>query len=764
MPDIDIDFESGEHGRDLVKEYLRTVYGHDHVADIIAYQTFAPKSVIKSVAQTQDFNFKALERVTDSIDDLDRNLELIATTNEVVAEFKKDYPEIWKHCLRLEDQILRDTKHAGGVLITPKPVTTYMPTQLGTDEQSVVTAWSDRIEFPIVSDYGFMKWDVLGVKSLNKQQYAVDLIADAYGDKVEPNSLAALRDPAASEQTTIDGFVKGLTVGIFQFGGRGITQLLRHIKPDTVTDISVANALYRPGPIKIAFEYGDRKQGKVPVTYWHDSLEPLLEETLGLIAFQEQVMEITKALGNFSGGEADSMRKAISKLYRLPGDEARNFMQQFFEMWMQGCRDNHIKDRDAREIWERILEFAGYGFNRSHSSSYGLQAYQDMWLKTTYPLALYASVLTYEKKQKRDDQIAFLKATIREATAFDIEVDPPDINRSDRGWTVLPKKNRLRYGFVSIDGIGAAIADEIITNKPYKSLKDIHRRAPGVNSGGLLALAKAGALDRFDDREYLLGRTNRFDDGRRMFDIQMTCGCKKVRTVKFLEDDDEEEKILRTMAKVHCSRHEGSKIVEYEERDGTQPVVQYIKEHEGAYPEDAELAAAETMAEMETQTLYLPITLETKAHQYNEFIERKIFTEQEFDALPAKPPMQGKKHGMRCPCKACKDAAVVVGGEITNITTTHTKKTKEEMAFLDVAFGANQWSLTLFPAIWRQYQQLLNDGTLFLFSGHKDDFREPPSIIVNDVADVYELAEREDFNPDGKQNVKKVKRASKTRA
>ena len=1031
MPDIDIDFASGADGRELVKEYLRIVYGYDHVADIIAYQTFAPRSVIKAVADTQDFDFRTTKNVTDSIGDLERDLEQIAATNEVVHEFKEGNPKIWKHCLRLEDQILRDTKHAGGVLITPRPTTYYMPTQIGNDERSVVTAWSDRAEFPIVSDYGFVKWDILGVNSLNKQQYAVDLIREHYGDEVEPNQLPALRNPYESDPATIEGFVKGLTVGVFQFSGRGITQLLRHIKPDTVTDISVANALYRPGPIKIAFEYGDRKQGKVPVTYWHDSLEPLLSETLGLIAFQEQVMEIVKALGGFTGGQADSMRKAISKLYRLPGGEARKFMQQYFDQWMQGCRDNGIRDTDAQEIWERILEFAGYGFNRcvtgdtqvirssgnqyqpsettiadlyeawnsktpvgkkyrsqgvrilqmsedgrvrpercvgvhyqgskpvykittdsgnsikvtsnhrmlmadgsyqrcdeleigdylvadvgeyeetireyvankysgvathagiqgwgvgkdnvayidgrkvaldqarevvrqradgacercgrrvqtkkhalefahlhsleecdedyseynspgniehlcnschkrldwakgervvrwkkgrptyydeivhieyvgeapvydlemdtpdhnfianglvshnSHSSSYGLQAYQDMWLKVTYPLAFYASVLTLEHKSNRDDQTAFLKNALRETQAFDIEADPPDVNRSDRGWTI--DNERLRYGLVSINGIGEAAANEVIKHKPYKSFAKFQQKLPsGFGTGSYLALAKAGAFDGLEERVFLLGKTPKWDTSTiAKFSIEMTCGHKKTKTVKTKPGEELEDQIMQAMAALECKHHPDARIKEAKRDEAMQPVVQWLKEHPRQVPEPVTAPDQRELVALEEEALYVPMTLTSQAHQYNEFIERKIYTEQEFDELPAKPQRQGKKHGRYCSCKACASAAVVVGGEVTNISTTKTKKDKEEMAFVDFAFGANQYSCTLFPAIWREFQGTLRNGTLFLVSGHKDDFRDPPSIIVNEIVDVYELAEAENFTPNGKTKTRK---------
>ena len=183
----------------------------------------------------------------------------------------------------------------------------------------------------------------------------------------------------------------------------------------------MANALYRPGPIKVAFEYGDRKQGKKPTTYWHESLKPVLIETLGLIAFQEQVMEICKVLGKFTGAQADFMRKAISKLYRLGKEEAQREMAPFKEQWMKGCRENGLSDAEGELIWEYILEWGGYGFNRSHADSYGLQAYQDMWLKIHYPLAFYASLLTVEQKAKREEQRDFFKTVLREARYFNVE-------------------------------------------------------------------------------------------------------------------------------------------------------------------------------------------------------------------------------------------------------------------------------------------------------------------------------------------------------
>jgi DNA polymerase III subunit alpha len=744
LPDIDLDFQSDRRAE--VKEYLAAKYGHDHVADIIAYQTFAPRAVINAVGATQDLNPAYLKEITETIGDTERGLEKIAKDNPVVAEFKKKQPEVWKHCTRLEDQLLRDSRHAGGVLITPKPITHYMPTQLGSDEESTVTAWSDRADFPIVSDYGFVKIDVLGVAGLEKQELAVKLIEEHFDIRIEPNDLPALRDPYATDQDVIDAFVRGMTLGVFQFSGRGITQLLRHIKPDNSIDLAVANALYRPGPIKIAFEYGDRKNGKIPERdwYWHDAVEPVLRETLGLIAFQEQVMEICKVLGNFTGGEADNMRKAISKLYRLPGDKAREFMETWREKWMQGCRDNGLDDLAATKIWEAILEFASYGFNRSHSASYALQAYQDMWLKVRYPLAFYAALLTVEKKNKAEDQIKFLRGVMREARVLDVDILPPDVNRSDRGWTI--DGDKLRFGLVSIKDMGGKAVDDIKVvrhNRSFKSYEDFVARMPSSFSvTSNVALVKAGAFDSIDDRRRLLSRTRKEPEGRAHLKLAMSCGCKKTKLVKYA-DGDLESAIEETLESIQCKKHPDADVAEWKQDDPLHFVAQHIKQH-GEAPDDAIEIDDDEIIALEEEVLNLPMSIGHTMANYHDFIAERIWTEEEFDALPPKPKKKGKQHGAFCNCDACEAAFCTVGGEVVNIKVITTKRSQEQMAFVDVAFGVNQWSLTFFPYIYKQCSRLLMKPTAFLFKGHKDDRGQ---MIVNDMADVIKVAEAEGWEP-----------------
>lgn len=755
MPDIDMDFEGGELGRELVKEYLRIVYGHDHVADVIAYTTFTPKVTLKELGSVFDLNKNKVKEVIDTIGDIERGLEKIASINPVVGEFKEDHPDLWVHALRLEDSIKSDSKHAGAILVTEKPVNRYLSTQLGKDEKSTVTSASDRIGLPVVSMYGLIKYDVLGVTALNKQQLAVDLIAEHFGDIVEPNDLPPLRDPNDVEGNVMDGFIKGTSVGVFQFGGRGITQLLRHIKPQNTTDIAVANALYRPGPIKMAFEYGDRKNGKMQWELWHESLEPVLGLTYGIIAFQEQVMQICRMLGNYTGGQADGIRKAISKWYRLGKDVCIEKLREegYEELWMQGCRDNGITDKDAWYIWEQILEFAGYGFNKSHSDSYGLQAYQDMWLKVNYPLAFYASLLTIEKKAKADEQIMFMKSVFREALEFKVEAAPPDINKSGRGWGI--DGNKIRYGLVSVKDVGGANVVSIEEHRPYRDFDHYMSKVPsGVGVGVTKSLAKAGAFDEIADRDWLLARTPKREDGAAEIKIKMTCGCLKSRTIKPEGGIDMPYLIDRALEEIECPKHLEAEVKDWKRLDDTITVIEYYK-LKGEEPEDPVLPTQDELNEAEVDVLGLSLTADSVVNKYRDFMSERIFTEPELEEIRDRPKAFKGEHRDGCKCRRCQNAMVVVGGEVTNIKDIKTSK-GDPMGFVDFTFGASQFSCTLFPKVWDRYEELINTPGAFLVGGYKDASRGSMQIIVTEIERVEEVAAEVGWSPDKKKLKKKV--------
>lgn len=504
MPDIDIDFSSV--GRQRVKDHLADIWGRDHVADIISHQTFKPKAVLKAVSRVYDVPLDEISRVTDTIhirpDDEETTLEAIAAINPVLAEFAKARPEVWEVANKLEGQPQNASKHAAGLIITAKAAKEFVPLERSKDG-GMVTAWNDSAEFAQITEFlNVMKLDFLGIKSLDKQEYAVKLIEERTGEFIDLDNLEILRDPYAADPDVMKVFSEGKTLGIFQFSGHGITSLLRHIKADSVNDLIAANALYRPGPMDMAFEYGNRK--KMPaeeIDYWHPSLKPFLEETLGLVAYQEQVMQVVQAIGGFTPGDADDVRKIMSKLYRLPGKEAQKVMGKYKDKWDAGCASHDIPERTRDEIWEFFLKFGNYAFNKSHSASYAVQAYIDAFLKEGWSWAAYAGLLT----QKSDDK-DIRPAIIREARTFGVTIAPPDINESDFEFTLSDEDyNRILYGLSAVGSVGDVAIHDILAERPFKDMRDFDERMRmsgniKIKSNVKDALIKCGAFDRFGAR------------------------------------------------------------------------------------------------------------------------------------------------------------------------------------------------------------------------------------------------------------------------
>jgi DNA polymerase III subunit alpha len=766
MPDIDIDLESGEEGRDLVIEYARIVYGRDHVASVIAYQTFAPRAVLKAVADTQEVEFRRTQEATDSIGDTERDLEKLVLKNGILAQYKKDFPFVWEEALRLEDHIKNDSRHASAIIITDKPVTdSGMPIQTASDRESIITAWADRVEFPVVSTYGWQKFDFLGVNSLNKQTLALEFVERFYNVKLDLDKLPVMRDPKAVDPKVMEGFKKRKTWDVFQFASSGITDALVDIDPDDADELALANAMYRPGASSQIDEFVKRKRGEVDWTLWHPLLEPFLGSTFGIIAFQEQVMQTCKAIGGFTGPQADFMRKAISKLYRLGKEEAQKEMQPYWDIWLPGCLALKIPRSVVDEVWALILEFGGYSFNKSHASCYALQAYQDMHIKVNYPLAFYAAALTITRKQKKEEQAQFLAAGLREARSFGIEALPPDINHSDTGWIIDGKG--IRFGLTSVNEMGYAAAKAIVNRRPYKSFTDFVTNTPeDTNKKHAMALVRGGAFDSVEDREFLLGKVPIASDHQRVFTVEFGCGCKRKKTVsltkKYLENIEHQlghpaspkylERVLNikvrdAMDRAHCGTHKGQPIVAKEELFDTYTVAEWMRDHPGEKPAKYEKPSVSELASYERDSLNISMTTGSIGVRYYDFISERIMTAEEVAEVPRKPKrkrVHGKTyHGSWCQCEECMASEVTVGGEITRLAPI-TTKTKEKMAFADLVFGSDTYSLTFFADQFREFSKLLRVQTAFLVSGQKND---RGNITVNEIVDVVELAEEQGWEP-----------------
>lgn len=488
MPDIDIDFDS--EGRERVKQYLRDRWGEDHVADIITYQTYGARSAIKKVSASLKLPFEATNRLTETIGDEGSLLDL-REVNEHLDRWANDHPDAWQHALRLEGQTSAESKHAAGVIVTDKPIEEYMPTMRARDG-SKTTAWSDRAEFPIISAYGFLKIDLLGLAALSRWSMCCDLIRQNHGVEVDLNHRPepVCWDPSAGDPDILQRFQYD-TIGVFQAETFGISSVLRQMKCDHFNDIAAAISLFRPGPMDNIPAYCARKLGREPVSYLHDDLEPILGETFGLYVYQEQAMQIAQVMAGWTLGEADTLRKAIGK-------KDAKLMASLKGKFIEGCLGRGHSKGLAESLWKENEASQRYAFNKSHAVSYAAAAYTDMWLKHHYPAEFYTALISTVPKAKRNEKVPKI---LRAVQASGIKLLAPDINKSEADFST--DGTAIRFGLLSIKGFGEGAANEILEKRPFSSAEDLEQRvAPRkCNSANRKAMLECGALDDFGARD-----------------------------------------------------------------------------------------------------------------------------------------------------------------------------------------------------------------------------------------------------------------------
>lgn len=490
MPDIDLDFDS--EGRERAKAYLKEKYGENNVADIITYQTYGPKGAIKKVARSLKMNYLATEKLSESLgDDLSATLESLILVNENLAEWAEENPEAWQHALVMEGQTYAESKHAAGVVVTDRPIQDNMPTMRAKDG-SMTTAWSDSADFPIISMYGFLKMDLLGLAAMSRRKAATNLINQRYSTDYDFNyyPLPVAKDPSAGEPEVLE-LLQRDTVGVFQAETPGISRVLKEMKCDHFNDIAAAVALYRPGTMANIPTYCARKLGYEKVTYAHADLEDILSETYGLYVYQEQAMEISKRIAGFTGGEADDLRKAIGK-------KLKELMESLRERFFQGARDNSYSDDLASSLWGQMEASADYSFNKSHAVCYAVNAYTDEWLKHHYPEEFYVSLLSTLTKSTKKEKAP---RVIRAIQARGIPLLPPDINLSGPDFTI-GTEGEIRFGLQSVAQVGVTACNEIMTKRPYFSVEDVmaNCRKSKVNARHIKHLTECGAFDVFGAR------------------------------------------------------------------------------------------------------------------------------------------------------------------------------------------------------------------------------------------------------------------------
>jgi DNA polymerase-3 subunit alpha len=487
MPDIDIDI--CQDGRPKTLEYVRTKYGH--IAQIITFGTMKAKAVIRDVCRVLDVPLSEADRLAKLVpNELKMTLDKAL---EVEPDLKKAYDEdeqthrVIDIGRRLEGLARHASVHACGVVIADSPLTDFLPLYKQTGSDDLIT----QFEGPTVEKVGLLKMDFLGLKTLSIIQRAVDLIKDLHGKVIDLEKI-----DISDQKVYREVFGAGRTKGVFQFESGGMQDLLMKLRPDRLEDLIAANALYRPGPMALIPDYIDRKHGAkwdVP----HPIMRDVLEETFGIMVYQEQVMRICNRLGDIPLREAYGLIKAIGKKkLDVIASEKKRFVE--------GCVDKGLKESQAEEIFDLIERFAGYGFNKSHATRYSFVAYQTAWLKAYYPVEFMAALLTYEMSST--DKIV---EYIGECREMGMDVLPPDINDSFVDFTVIydqehgraDSKGVIRFGLAAVKGVGEKAVEQIIAARQkagrFKSLfhfcENVDLRA--VNKQVLEALIKGGAFD-----------------------------------------------------------------------------------------------------------------------------------------------------------------------------------------------------------------------------------------------------------------------------
>ncbi len=480
MPDIDVDFCMNNRGR--VIEYVRNKYGKENVAQIITFGTMAAKSVVRDVGRVLGMPYGLVDKVAKTIPTgPDVSLPGAVKDSSQLAEFirnDKQVAQVIEIGSKLEGLSRHAGMHAAGVVITPEPVTNYVPLYL-TNRDEIVTQYDMRV----VEKMGLLKMDFLGLRTLTVIDDAIKSARTQEGKEIDIDSIP-LDDPEVFRL-----FQEGRTKGVFQFESGGMVDLLRKARPTKFEDLAALNALYRPGALDAGMvdEYVKRKNGTSKAKYLVPAMKEYLEETYGVIVYQEQVMQIAQAVAGYSLGEADLLRKAMGK-------KDADIMAKERDKFVNGATRQGYDKRKADEIFNYIEPFARYGFNKSHSVAYALVAYQTAWLKVHFPRHFMAALMTSEM-----DRTEAVVKFIHEAAQMGIKVLPPDINESNFSFTVVGPD--IRFGLGAVKGVGESAIESILEARRkigrFSTLlqfcEEVDLRA--CNKKVLEALVKSGSFD-----------------------------------------------------------------------------------------------------------------------------------------------------------------------------------------------------------------------------------------------------------------------------
>ena len=586
MPDIDVDIQDTR--RDEVIEYCAKKYGEDHVSNIATFGKMFGRMAVRDVARVLEVPYAESDRLAKLVPppNQGRHIPLSVSIKED-ADLRNEYEnnptakEVLDYAIQLEGTIRSHGVHACGVVIAPDTLANYIPLEMA--QKGVVAT-----QFPMgeVEELGLLKMDLLGLSNLTIINNAMRIIRKAYKKEINLSELPL------DDKKTYELFQRGDTTGVFQLESAGMKRYLRGLKPTTFEDIIAMVALYRPGPMQFIDSFIRRKHGEEEITYLHSGMKNSLKNTYGILVYQEQFMQISKEWCGFTGGQADTLRKAVGK-------KKIDLMKKVKPEFVEGAvKVGGATKEIAETFWTQLEEFANYCFNKSHAACYGLIAYWTAYLKAHYPDAFMAALMTSDH-----DDTDRLAIEITECKHMGISVLSPDVNESFVEFAVVPNENKIRFGMSAVKGVGVGAVEEVLRARedgPFTSVEDFARRVSTskFNRKAWESLIKSGAFDDMGDRSDLLfnldsitsfasklqkeaasGQTNLFGmlGGDDAASVQSTLHLQKA-PVK--HDDKERLMWERELLGLYISAHPLDRYETYLSEQ-TQPLTQLVPEYDG---------------------------------------------------------------------------------------------------------------------------------------------------------------------------------------
>jgi len=488
MPDIDMDF--ADDRRSEVIEYVVQKYGKDRVAQIITFGTMAARNAVRDTGRVLGMSYADVDQVAKVIPS---NLPLeksVVEVPELAAFYRQggDYKKLLDLAKRLEGVARHSSTHAAGVVIAQEDLVNYSPLQKAAKGD---IATNTQYEMHAIEDLGLLKMDFLGLSNLTVLKNALRIIKKVYGVVIDLDKLPI------DDKKTYQLLAKGETTGVFQLESAGMKRYIKELKPTCFEDIVAMVALYRPGPMENIPEFIDRKHGRKEISYAHPTMENALKNTYGIIVYQEQVMQISKDMCGFSGGQADTLRKAMGK-------KIAELMKKMRKEFVDGAVANKVDAKVASGVFDTMESFAAYAFNKSHAACYAMISYWTAYLKAYYPSAFMAALMTSDH-----GNIDRITIEVSEAQSMGIEVLGPDVNESFSEFAVNKEKNQIRFGMAAIKNVGTGIIEAILSAREeggkFISIEDFLTRvnASEINKKVIESLVKCGAFDNLADRSLL---------------------------------------------------------------------------------------------------------------------------------------------------------------------------------------------------------------------------------------------------------------------